>query len=289
MSGWIKSHRKIMDHWVAKTPEHFLWWMDILFEANYEEKECIIKDKVFIVKRGEVLYSLDTWAKRWKTNKSAARRFLIKLKKCNMIEYKDETVTVRVTVCKYDTYQHNQEEDETHLKQERNEFETSLKSTKESKNSSTKRKRATGGLTTAQPISFTDPENQSTAQQLDKELDWSSLLKIYQPEYDKGLANKHSLQNAKNKFLSYDSDQRKKIIEWFGKYKELLQKDRKWLTGFLKEHDTMDKIADEFRRVRNQYGYKEPKPKVQYVEVSTDEYAKQKVKQHEEWLRSNTH
>lgn len=133
-NGWIKLHRKITSHWIWSKPEYFQWWIDILMEVNYESNKVLIKGIVFNCNRGECLYSYDTWASRWKTNKSKAMRFLKMLEKDSMILIKNETVTTRITVCKYDSYQDIGNDIETQVKRKRNADETQVKPTKEEKN-----------------------------------------------------------------------------------------------------------------------------------------------------------
>ena len=133
MIGWIKLHRQLTDHWIWQKPEYLKWWLDILMQANIQEKKVIIKNQVFQVERGEVIYSYETWANRWKINKSKVVRFLKLLEKDSMIVLKNETVTTRITICKYETYQGDRNEDETQVKRKRNASETQVIPTKESK------------------------------------------------------------------------------------------------------------------------------------------------------------
>lgn len=126
MSGWIKLDRNISNHWVFKNSDYFKWWVDILLEVNHTPAKVVIKNKIYDCGRGEKLYSLDTWASRWNTNKSKVRRFLELLQKENMIELKSETQTTRLKVCKYDDYQEIGNTNETHLKRKRNANETHL-------------------------------------------------------------------------------------------------------------------------------------------------------------------
>jgi hypothetical protein len=133
MDGWIKIHRKINRHWVWENSDYFKWWIDILLEANFESKKTSIKGCLLICERGDVLYSYDTWAKRWNTNKSKVMRFLKLLEKDSMITLKSETVTTRITVCNYDSYQNFLSVDETQMKRKRNASETQTKPTKERK------------------------------------------------------------------------------------------------------------------------------------------------------------
>lgn len=135
MIGYIKIFRKITDHWLWSKPEYFQWWMDILLQANFEPKTLLIKNQLLFCDRGDVLYSLETWSKRWKTNKSKVKRFLEMLEKDDMICIKSETVTTRITICNYDSYQGERNDSETQVKRNRNASETQVKPTKESKES----------------------------------------------------------------------------------------------------------------------------------------------------------
>jgi hypothetical protein len=133
MIGWIKIHRQLTEHWIWEKPEYLKWWLDILMQANIQEKKVIIKNQVFKVERGEVIYSYETWANRWKINKSKVVRFLKLLEKDSMIVLKNETVTTRITICKYETYQGERNDNETEVKRNRNASETQVIPTKESK------------------------------------------------------------------------------------------------------------------------------------------------------------
>jgi len=133
MSGWIKIHREIKNHWIWNNTEYFKWWMDILLEANYLPSKVVIKGTIYECGRGEKLYSLDTWASRWNTNKSKVRRFLNLLQNDSMIEIKNETQTTRITICNYDDYQDKENASETQMKRKRNASETHLTPIKERK------------------------------------------------------------------------------------------------------------------------------------------------------------
>lgn len=152
MSGWIKLHREINSHWVWSNSDYFKWWVDLLLEANHCSSKVLIKGKVYECQRGQKLYSLETWAKRWGTNKSKVRRFLELLQKDKMIEYKNETQTTRITICKYDSYQGNENESETQTKRKRNESETQTNSIKELNNINNENNEEINN--TASPFSF---------------------------------------------------------------------------------------------------------------------------------------
>ena len=133
MSSWIKLFRDINKHWIWQNSDYLKWWLDILLEVNHAPAKVVIKNKIYDCNRGEKLYSLDTWAHRWGTNKSKARRFLQLLQNDNMIVLKSETQTTRLIVCKYDTYQDMRNADETQMKRKRNADETHLTPIEEEK------------------------------------------------------------------------------------------------------------------------------------------------------------
>ena len=133
MSSWIKLFRDINKHWIWQNSDYLKWWLDILLEVNHAPAKVVINNKIYDCNRGEKLYSLDTWAHRWGTNKSKVRRFLQLLQNDNMIVLKSETQTTRLTVCKYDTYQDMRNADETQMKRKRNASETHLTPIEEGK------------------------------------------------------------------------------------------------------------------------------------------------------------
>jgi hypothetical protein len=101
--------------------------------VNHTEQKVNIKGTVLTCKRGETLCSLDTLARRWNCDKSKVRRFLKLLESDLMIELKSEHITTRLTICKYDTYQGERNEDETQVKHKRNASETQMTPNKNDK------------------------------------------------------------------------------------------------------------------------------------------------------------
>ena len=123
MSGWIKIHRSIKDHWLyteKRVFSRFEAWNDILLSVNYSDAQTLIKGKLYNVKRGESILSLDSWAKRWGWEKSSVRRFLKLLENESMVVLDSDNVTTRLTVCNYESYQDERNADETRKKLKRN-------------------------------------------------------------------------------------------------------------------------------------------------------------------------
>jgi hypothetical protein len=140
MSGWIKIHRSITDHWLyneKRTYSKLEAWYDLLLNVNYTDAKIVIKGKLYEVKRGQSIMSLDSWAKRWNWDKSKVRRFLVMLQKDEMIELISDNITTQLTICKYESYQGDGNADETRKKRKRNANEiqtTPIEESKENKN-----------------------------------------------------------------------------------------------------------------------------------------------------------
>lgn len=133
MSGWIKINRSINNHWIFKDPIKFKWWIDILLMANYESKRVSIGYKVFECNRGECLMSLKSWGERWGVSKTVVNNYFSMLESDNMIKTVNETVTTRLLVCNYDSYQQIENGNKTETKRKQNATETQQSTTKESK------------------------------------------------------------------------------------------------------------------------------------------------------------
>ena len=139
MSGWIKLNRSIQSNWIYNERRKFSKleaWLDMLMTVNYADNKVIIKGKLYEVKRGQSINSMDTWAKRWSWDKSAVRRFLTLLQNDNMISIISDSITTHITICKYESYQGEQNTNETQTKHKRNtdEFQTTpIKEGKEGK------------------------------------------------------------------------------------------------------------------------------------------------------------
>ena len=127
--GWISIDRKIQEHYFWKEKRVFSKleaWLDILLNVNHKEKKVVIKNTLFIVKRGQSINSQLTWSKRWNWNRSKVKRFLEMLENDNMVELKTNNKTSILTVCKYDSYQDakTSNEHQMNIKRTSNEHQT---------------------------------------------------------------------------------------------------------------------------------------------------------------------
>lgn len=136
--GYIAIWRKIQDHAFYKEKRQyskFEAWVDMLMEAQHceTEKDVVIKMRVFKSGYGESLKSIRTWGSRWGWGEAKVKRFFDLLVKMNQIRYKNETVTTRITILNYSSYDPKRNSYETRPKRDRNGTETGPKTDKNGK------------------------------------------------------------------------------------------------------------------------------------------------------------
>lgn len=105
MAGWIKIYRELADHWLAESPEKLGWWVILLMMAAHEDKKKMVGNEVITLKKGQVIASLSYLAERWKTNKTAASRFIEILENETMVEREVRRKVTIITICNYESYQ----------------------------------------------------------------------------------------------------------------------------------------------------------------------------------------
>jgi len=108
MIGWIKVYRKIQDHWLYenKRPKTKLEaWIHILLTVNFKESKMLTRGVIYDCKRGQSLFSLQTWAKEFNWSMQSVRTFFNQLEKDEMIHTEGLQYTTRLTVCNYESYQ----------------------------------------------------------------------------------------------------------------------------------------------------------------------------------------
>lgn len=139
MSGWIKLHRQIRNHWVFKNANYFKAWVVIISEVNHKSTKVVIEGELIECKRGQSINSLATWVKilgdDWTIQK--LRTFLKLLEKDEMINTEGLRKTTRLTVCNYESYQSEQQGDNkqtTNRQQADNKEITTNKNEKNEKN-----------------------------------------------------------------------------------------------------------------------------------------------------------
>lgn len=122
MTGWIKLHRQIMEHWIWEDSKRFKWWMEILLLTNHTDKKVFVGGKIQMIKRGSFHTSEVKLSERWNVSRNTVRKFLKLLQNDNMITTKKTGNGTTIEVHNYDVYQGNNEvkkhENEQQNKQE---------------------------------------------------------------------------------------------------------------------------------------------------------------------------
>lgn len=139
MSGFIKIDRNFFDHAMWKEKREFSRqeaWIDLIQLAQWSDKpdKVFLKDRVIICNRGQLVRSMVTLADRWGWSKSKVKRVLDVFVVREMIALESETVTSRITICNYDTYQPLRNASETQAERKQNAIETQVDTVEEVKN-----------------------------------------------------------------------------------------------------------------------------------------------------------
>lgn len=107
MSGWIKLHRSIVDHWLKDRSDWFAAWVIVLCTVNHAPATVVIESDTYHVGVGESIRSWESWAKLfgkgWTAKK--VRTFFAALEKNGMIARKRAGRRAMLVVCEYNTYQ----------------------------------------------------------------------------------------------------------------------------------------------------------------------------------------
>ncbi len=115
MSGWIKIHRKIMNSdWYFK--EKFTKtqaWIDLLLQAEVKPKTIYIRGQRVDLQRGQISTSIRELAARWKWSPNTVRKFLADTLADTAIDTRTDTLNTIITICNFDKYQTNQNNDDT--------------------------------------------------------------------------------------------------------------------------------------------------------------------------------
>lgn len=113
MTGWIKLHRPIRDHWIWSDAVKFQWWLIMIFECSFKDSKMILGSKLYDVKRGQSTNSIRRWAELFGVGTKSVMNFFKILESENMI--KKETLgtgknsTTLITIVNYENYQSKEE------------------------------------------------------------------------------------------------------------------------------------------------------------------------------------
>jgi hypothetical protein len=105
MSGWVKIHRCLSDHWVWGEPEALKFWLTLLMDANHTDKKKLFNGALIEIKRGQILFGLNAYEKKTGISQRKMRRYLDALQKESMIDRQKTNKFSLITVVNYEEYQ----------------------------------------------------------------------------------------------------------------------------------------------------------------------------------------
>lgn len=105
MSGWIKIHRKLFEHWVAEEPEMLACWVHLIAAANHSDKKTMFNGSLIEVKRGQMVFGLNAFSERTRISIKKLRRYLDMFEAEGMLGRQKTNKFSLITIAKYDDYQ----------------------------------------------------------------------------------------------------------------------------------------------------------------------------------------
>lgn len=103
--GWIKLHRAIRKNWIWEDPLKLKWWLDILLQANHQERKILIGNEIVLIERGSFHTSTVKLSERWSVDRKTVKKFLELLQKDNMITLKTSKKGTTLKISNYKDYQ----------------------------------------------------------------------------------------------------------------------------------------------------------------------------------------
>lgn len=95
-----------MEHWIWNTSSRrFQRWVDLLFLASWKDREVGFGSSIVKLKRGQIVTSLRTLMRRWKTNNTTVANTLKLFADNGMIKCYRGKSYMLITVTNYDKYQ----------------------------------------------------------------------------------------------------------------------------------------------------------------------------------------
>lgn len=107
MPGWISIHRKMMEgkSYFSEPFCRNMAWIDLILLANHDENYIIVRGIRVDIKRGQIGYTSENLAKRWKWSRGKVLRYLLILQKDNQIVQQKNNVTTLISIINYNKYQ----------------------------------------------------------------------------------------------------------------------------------------------------------------------------------------
>ncbi len=121
MTGWIKLHRSIRNHWIFEEKRKFSKfeaWVDLILLANHRENTFVLGNEVIKCERGMHITSKRQLGRRWNWSSTKVGNYLELLRKDEMISYISDSKKTIISIENYNIYQDekNTEKNEKEIK-----------------------------------------------------------------------------------------------------------------------------------------------------------------------------
>lgn len=111
MEGWVKLHRKLTESeiWTSEPFTRGQAWVDLIMLANHDYGFFYLRDHKVEVQRGQVGWSQQKLAERWRWSRTKVRKFLNDLEKEQQLIQQQSFSTSILTLINYDIYQEKEQ------------------------------------------------------------------------------------------------------------------------------------------------------------------------------------
>ena len=111
MEGWIKLHRKLLDHWIFKNEKYLKAWIWFLLRANHKENKILMGAEIMDIERGEFVTSIYKICEATGLTSQNVRTLIRLLENDQMINKRTTSKLTKITILNYDSYQIDQQTD----------------------------------------------------------------------------------------------------------------------------------------------------------------------------------
>ncbi len=106
-NGYVLLHRKLFSNrlWLSEKFTRAQAWVDLFANANHADGVFFVRGNEVRVKRGQLGWSIENMAQRWRWNRKTVMRFLSGLEQGHQIGQQRTHLTTIITIVNYDKYQ----------------------------------------------------------------------------------------------------------------------------------------------------------------------------------------
>jgi DNA-binding transcriptional regulator YhcF (GntR family) len=119
LSGWIKLHRALSDHWLASNPDSLSVWVHMLMLANHAETKRQINGSVVVVLPGQIITSRRSLSEKTGVQESKIERILKRLESEQQITQRGLSKFRVISIVNWAEYQSSEQQSEQQVNSRR--------------------------------------------------------------------------------------------------------------------------------------------------------------------------